>query len=182
MIISTNNIYNSIHEYKKLGYEMIDVPYIVEEDISKHTIRTPKDTKDLYYKDRVYVASAEQSFVALYKKGLLKNNKKYMALTPCYRTEDVLDELHYNLFIKLELIYVGSDNTANICNDAKNVLSKLVPIKKLYTKQGIDLYSYDVEIGSYGAGYFMDGCVYTYGTGYTDPRMSICIEKMNKGK
>lgn len=183
MIISTANIYKALTLYLNKGYEMVDIPYVVEEEVSLSTIRTTKEVNDLYYKDKVYVASAEQSFKQLYKDTqVLEQGCKYMALSPCYRTEPLIDETHYNLFLKLELIYIGEDLEC-LVEDAYNVLNEFVQVHKVPTSMGMDLYCGDIEIGSYGLAKFDDGQTYTYATGYTDPRMSICIAKeIRRGK
>lgn len=181
-MISTSKIFEALEYYKNLGYTMIDVPMCIDVTSSEHT--KPKNVNDLYHsKDKVYVGSAEQSFIQLHKEGQLPDGK-YMALTPCNRDEKVLDETHYLSFLKLELINVNQAVAKEMLLHAKDFFEIYLPTKIVTTKEAIDSYDLEskdsgIEIGSYGVRRMLDGTLYTYGTGIAEPRLSIVINKKN---
>lgn len=178
--ISTKILYEALQYYSKLGYQMIDVPLVVDLDVSAHT--KPDGVPELYHDGgKVYVASAEQSYIQLHKEGKLPNGM-YMAVTPCYRHERYVSNTHYLMFMKLELIVVGGVTFANcddiidtVCDDARG----------FFLKQGHDVNRWDnnseidlttsngVELGSYGYRKMLDGTGYVYGTGCAFPRVSL---------
>lgn len=182
MNISTNVLMNALKFYSGKGYAPIDVPLLVDLDVSAHT--KPKGVPELYHdKGKVYVASAEQSFIQLYKEGKLSDGM-YMAVTPCYRHERTVSDTHYLMFMKLELIVVGV-----AFQHSDKVVSEVVShAKEFFTSQKIDinmwgnpsdqvdLYSREgeVEYGSYGYRLMPDGVTgYVYGTGCAFPRVSL---------
>lgn len=180
-IISTTNILAAIDFYKHLGYELLNVPQCVDFDVSQHT--KPEGCPELFHRGmKVYVASAEQSFIQMHKEDNLPNGK-YMALTPCYRHEACLDDTHYSMFLKLELIIVGSAESLNVATDACSFLTSVgAECVVLPTNEGVDTYDIltnhkGVELGSYGVREMLDGTVYTYGTGIAEPRLSLCIRE-----
>ena len=182
--ISTKILYEALQYYSKLGYQMIDVPLVVDLDVSAHT--KPDGVPELYHGKvgeghRCYVASGEQSFIQLHKEGKLSDGK-YMAVTPCYRHDRYVSDTHYLMFMKLELIVVGDISFANcddiidtVCDDARG----------FFLKQGYDVNRWDnnseidlttssgVELGSYGYRKMLDGTGYVYGTGCAFPRVSL---------
>lgn len=171
-IISTNLILKAIDHYSNLGYELIDVPQCVDIDVSSHT--KPNGVEDLFHtEDLVYVASAEQSFIQMHKDNHLKNGK-YMALTPCYRDEKHLDNLHYHVFLKLELMVVGSELITQVTSDVQSFFKVInFPNKIIKTSDGFDIVSSKgTEVGSYGVRKMLDETYYVYGTGIAEPRLS----------
>ena len=86
--------------------EMLEVPYLVDADILAYTLPEGKEDRPLGHPNgKFYVASAEQSFLQMEKDGFeFSTDHPYMALTPCYRTEEELDDAHFNIFLKLEII------------------------------------------------------------------------------
>lgn len=168
----------AINYYQSLGYQLIDVPMCVDVDVSEHT--KPFDVKDIHHSnEKVYVGSAEQSFIQLHKNKEL-NNGMFMALTPCNRDEEILDDIHYRIFLKLELIIVGESCSFKVMNDAKSFFTEYLKVKTIKTNEAID--SADIvsivgeqELGSYGVRNMIDGTIYTYGTGIAEPRLSFAI-------
>lgn len=173
--ISTTLILEAIEHYTTLGYTLIDVPQCVDFDVSQHT--KPEGVPELFHQGmKVYVASAEQSFIQLHKEGKLSDGK-YMALTPCYRNENILDDTHYTVFLKLELIVVGKAESYKVMHDCLGFFKPRTQQESYFicTDEGIDTYDIiceDVEVGSYGVRKMLDGTVYTYGTGIAEPRFS----------
>jgi hypothetical protein len=176
--VSTTLLLEAVQYYSELGYQLIDVPQCVDFDVSQHT--KPEGLPELFHRGmKVYVASAEQSFLQLHKEGKLPNGK-YMALTPCYRHEATLDDTHYSLFLKLELVVVGESCSYNVMHDCLGFFKPKIKEETYFivTDEGIDTYDImcdDVEIGSYGVRYTLDGTPYTYGTGIAEPRFSSLL-------
>jgi hypothetical protein len=181
--ISTALIIEAVNHYTTLGYKVIDVPQCVDFDVSQHT--KPEGVPELFHRGmKVYVASAEQSFLQLHKEGKLPDGK-YVAMTPCYRHEALLDDTHFSMFLKVELISVGEKCSCDLRRDAsafflyKGVFS--VAVKTTEEEDSWDLESScGVELGSYGVRYTLDGTPYTYGTGVAEPRFSAVMNKRGK--
>ena len=178
--VSTTKILKAIEYYSKLGYQLIDVPQCVDFDVSQHT--KPEGVPELFHKGmKVYVASAEQSFLQLHKEGKLLTGK-YMALTPCYRHEAILDDTHYSMFLKLELIDLGSEDSFSLMCDCFDFFKIYLKNKIHFTLTDEGICTYDIncentEVGSYGVRYTLDGTPYVYGTGIAEPRFStLCHE------
>ncbi len=174
-MIDYNRINNSIQFYESKGFKRIESPWTVTKAISAITKPDGKGDWEIVGKDKVLVASGEQSFLYLYLKGFLPNGK-YQTVTPCYRDE-VFDQTHTKYFIKNELIITDDVSKSslidvlNICKDFyEEELGRTVNI--LETEQGYDLEYNGIEIGSYG----IRSCEYLdwiYATGLAEPRMSI---------
>lgn len=183
--ISTKILYEALQYYSKLGYQMIDVPLVVDLDVSAHT--KPDGVPELYHgkvgdSDRCYVASGEQSFIQLHKEGKLPNGM-YMAVTPCYRHERYVSNTHYLMFMKLELIVVGVPRECMYDFILPTVLDAMIflddtgiscTLCKCENSNQWDIINEDgVELGSYGYREMLDGTGYVYGTGCAFPRVSL---------
>lgn len=176
-MISTRVLYDAITFYANCGFVMIDVPLLVDVDISNHT--KPVDRENIHHNsDKVYVASAEQSFLQLHKEGRLPHGK-FMALTPCCRDEAILDAVHYKTFLKLELIVVGRCDINDILLPVKTFFGKSLKNLCIEDVGGVlDIVSNGVELGSYGVRQFLNSDeLYTFGTGVAEPRFSYCLSK-----
>lgn len=162
----------AIQHYEALLFKMIDVPYVVDYDVSAAT--KPDRAKDLIHNgQKVYVGSGEQSFIQLMKEGTLKEGR-FMCLTPCYRDEPLLDDLHLRMFLKLELISLSK----NLFEELKGIIQAAYTFFSKYSDNleiiQVDEFQYDIlnrgiEIGSYG----IRECVwgeFVYGTGLALPR------------
>lgn len=179
--ISSKLIMEALQYYQELGYQLIDVPQVVDFEVSQYT--KPAGVPELFHRGmKVYVGSAEQSFLQLHKEGKLPNGK-YVAMTPCHRTEACLDDTHYTMFLKIELIEVGSEEVLNCVKDAWSLFNSKIPCHAEETDEGY--LSYDlltneedgVELGSYGVRKTLDGTSYVYGTGLAEPRFSVVLDK-----
>lgn len=174
-MIDYSIINNSIQYYESLGFKRIESPWTVTKAVS--AITKPPDCKDweITGKDKVLVASGEQSFLYLYLKGFLPLGK-FQTITPCFR-EDSFDITHTKYFIKNELIItdkVNNESLMELINGCKSFfeseLNNKVDIVK--TEQGYDLEVKGIEIGSYG----IRSCDYldwVFGTGCPEPRLSF---------
>lgn len=101
-MINYNIIADSIDYYENCGFARIESPWTVTGEISD--ITKPKGTKDftIVEKNKVLVASGEQSFLYLYNKGFLPKGK-FQSVTPCFRDEK-FTSFNTKYFIKNELI------------------------------------------------------------------------------
>lgn len=172
--------------WKCKGFNNKVVPSYVDDDAMDHTC--PEDVTDLriVQNGKYAVASAEQSFLQLDKEGRLEDGS-WMAVTPCFRDEMVLDDIHFNIFLKMELFRSATSKknaekiSHEIAKDAISMFTLLgIPRDVLFlvkTPIGYDVYCDDMEIGSYGARKTLTGKWYAYGTGLAEPRTSIAIQK-----
>ena len=170
---------NSLKYYKKAGFQKVEVPWYVPEYIDKITnpCRSFKiDNND----DKCIVGSGEQGFLYMYSEGKLDKGM-YQSITPCYRVEDVYDELHKVYFIKNELIMtndVGYYALGYVIECAKNFFESYgiqTDIVKT-SDSSYDIECDGIELGSYG----IRNCEFLswiYGTGCAEPRFTTVINK-----
>ena len=134
------------------------------------------------------VASAEQSFLQL-KLDNPSFDGKCVAITPCFRNEPVLDDLHQPYFMKVELI--NWDNTEREDMDKMIADARLLFEQELWVDvvpntdpDPIGIVAYDIvtthtgiELGSYGIREAPKVGRWLYGTGLAEPRYSYAIEE-----
>lgn len=182
-------IHRAMEHYKEEGCYYATVPYLVDPDIMAFTCPPGVIDKRLtHYDGKQYVASAEQSFLQMEKEGRLGSDQPpMMALTPCYRDESVLDDVHLNIFLKLEIFhynpqalpgvnwaYFWAESMQSFFAD-EGVWTHIVA-----TEVGYDvLTKSDLELGSFGYRTSPKGVQYVYATGLAEPRASIAIEEWN---
>ncbi|MGL5281250.1 MAG: hypothetical protein ACRC8W_05740 [Plesiomonas shigelloides] len=174
------------HSYWSMWYQGKKVPALVDPDVMAHTCPPGVHDRRLYGKGTdTVVASAEQSFLQLEKDGELQSGW-WMALTPCYRDEPILDDTHLPVFLKLELIRIAKDGEELHRFDAEWVAYRFktwlweyfsLPTDVVETAEGYDVMYEDLELGSYGIRKTMTGKSYVYGTGLAEPRTSIALER-----
>lgn len=160
------------------------VPGLVDPDVMTHTCPPGVHDTRLYGQgDDTVVASAEQSFLQLDKDGELEPGW-WMALTPCYREEPVLDDVHLPVFLKLELMRLAPEGQELHRLEAEWVAYRLkdffmefyaMPTTVIETEDGWDVMYEDLELGSFGVRRTMTGRSYIYGTGLAEPRASIAL-------
>lgn len=167
----------ALQYYLSLGYEYIEVPWIV--DIQTQLITCPSE--DMIYKTTGggLVGSAEQGFIKLLLDNTLDYNKKYCAITPCFRLNDSRQGImHKEYFIKLEL-FSCTYNYSNMQWDAYRLFDKyLRKYDKLSTSfdhNSSDINLNGVEIGSYGRRKLNDDVSFQYGTGIALPRFNMAL-------
>jgi hypothetical protein len=175
----------AVEIYKIKGYEFIEVPWIVSVASSRSTNPPEDGIFKLQHDDVSLVGSAEQGFIEIIKQ--LEPNKKYAAISPCFRKGDNRDHLHQETFMKLELFSYNSDSNNvyfSFLDDARSVFlqlgkkwicpSHLITTESLFD-ENIDICYRNVEIGSYGyRDLVIDDIPYriNYGTGLALPRYS----------
>lgn len=177
-MINYSIISDSIKFYEDRGFKHIETPWTVTKEISD--ITNPKETTDFFISDKnkVLVASGEQSFLYLYNKGFLPKGM-FQTITPCFRN-DSFGPFHTKYFIKNELIktdVVNNFELNNIIHIAKEFLSKyLTPITiKRTHHDSYDLCYKDIELGSYGIRE-CEFLTWIYGTGVAEPRFSRVVD------
>lgn len=178
-MINYQIIQDSIDFYTSKGFQRIEAPWTVTKAISD--ITKPKDAGDftILEKNKVLVASGEQSFLYLYNKGLLPKGK-FQTVTPCFR-EEPFDEFHSKYFIKNELIVTDNlykNIELDLAHDALIFFNRYLKRKAqiIKTNNSYDIVCDNIELGSYGR----RKCSFlkwVYGTGVAENRLSRVIEK-----
>lgn len=194
-MIDYRKIADSVDFYRNLGYSYIEVPWMTSQDVINLT--KPADCRDFDTFAGSLVASGEQSFLAI--KDQLKVGKKYQCITPCFRDEKQLSDLHRQYFIKNELIWVVEKGfnyeeldkitkdallffkQYTSVNDEVTALSfyeeKCVPeLGDDYEPMSNDIFINKIEVGSYGFRE-INGFYWIYGTGCAEPRLSQSLLK-----
>lgn len=167
--------------YQGLGYDYIEVPWLVSEATSSITappgVQRYVVTKGSKVKE--FIASGEQGFLYLALKGYLPLGD-YMTITPCLRNDD-FDFTHVKSFMKCELISLFDFTPSNPAELVEDIADKA---KSFFTDNGVqtssewtDTFSLDLnspngtELGSYGYRHY-EGLHWIYGTGLAEPRFS----------
>ena len=183
--MNTGVIAEAIQSYGRFA-EMLDVPYLVDADILAFTLPPGKEDAPLGHPNgKFYVASAEQSFLQMEKDGYeFIAGHPYMALTPCYRTEEVLDESHFNIFLKLELIefYPSFGEVREYAEEMRYFFWTYYKVQTriVETEIGLDVEDMNgLELGSFGTRLSPQGHPYIYATAIAEPRASMAINRRN---
>lgn len=172
--INWKRLYEAIDFYDKNGYKYVDLDWCVSEEASN--ITKPLGKRAFFIDDKELVASGEQSFLDMILCDELSYGK-YCGITPCFRDEEVLDNIHQKYFMKVELIDTencnrnGLDNMMNIAMDfyKKHLNVELLKLEDLMYDI-IDSKN-KIELGSYGFRTYKD-IKWIYGTGLAEPRLS----------
>jgi hypothetical protein len=182
-MIDYSLIYQSIVHYESIGFTRIETPWTVTPEVSSITKPNGKTNMTISEKEKVLVASGEQSFLYLYLKGYLPKGS-FQTVTPCWR-EDRYDGLHQKCFIKNELIETQKVNQqrlseiVNLCREFfESVLEDQIEVEQ--TDEGYDLAYGGIELGSYG----IRRCPFLewiYATGCAEPRLSYVKNLKRKG-
>lgn len=189
-----HHLLKAVEYYGKCGFEYVNVPWAVSKEVilmtrPSHVVGEPFSLNsggiDLYP-----VASAEQSFLQMAMDNVgVRPVGSLCALTPCFRNEPVIDELHQPYFMKVELI--SWDKTTH------EDLTKMVAHARLLFEENtwvdcvpntdpdpIGIEAYDlvtshtgIELGSYGIREHPKVGRWLYGTGLAEPRYTYAIEK-----
>jgi len=176
-MINYGRIQNAIDFYQKLGYQYLDVPWLVKKE--SVDVTKPPTARNYETFAGCLVASGEQSFYEI--RHDLCPSRFYQCVTPCFRDEKY-DELHLPYFLKNELIVVlwRGDSAEVIMDkmihDAFQFFSRYCygGISEVHTDIGTDLAFHGIELGSYGVR-DIDGFRWVYGTGCAEPRLSQAI-------
>ena len=185
-MINYRNIQDSIEFYGRKGFLRVESPWTVTKAISDITKPRPGPGETIpdftiKEKNKVLVASGEQSFLYLYNKGFIPKGQ-FQTTTPCFR-EDSFDAFHTKYFLKNELIKtdkVDEDSLDYVLGIAheffKSKLGDDVKIQTIVPGKEYDISFDNIELGSYGIRRcdFLD---WIYATGVAEPRLSRVMEK-----
>lgn len=180
-MINYGIIDDSIEFYAKEGFQRVETPWTITPAISN--ITKPVGAKDftIEEKNKVLVASGEQSFLYLYNKGFLPKGQ-FQTVTPCFRDE-MFTPLHTKYFIKNELIktdVVNEMELTTLIDKSQDFFERwignTVVIKTTDSPLAYDIMYQDVELGSYGIR-TCDFITWIYGTGVAEPRLSMTMQK-----
>lgn len=161
------------------GYIEAQVPWIISYEAS--SLGKPPYRKNYETLGGFLNASGEQSFLQMMKEGVSLG--KNFCITPCFRDEEILDDIHYKYFLKLELINteVTKENLMEMIQDAKEFFENYIAVNVVQTDAhglAFDIVDaqHDIELGSYGFRNY-DGREWIYGTGIALPRFDVLVDK-----
>lgn len=174
-MINYHHIAEAEDYYQALGYQRVDVPWVVPREPYEATF--PHEFAMPYFTlGGFLVASGEQSFLNMLLTGELEEGK-WQCTTPCFRDEPQYDELHHPWFMKVELIHVGLNVSHRVLADARGFFEQYLRVDTVgidYNQVDIVDYANGVELGSYGFREYK-GKKWTYGTGVAEPRLSTVL-------
>lgn len=163
--------------YRHLGYEYVDVPWIVPSEFVEPTLplgKSPWVVQEGLNTRGSLVGSAEQAFWQLLSHNILARDRRYMAITPCFRAEEQYSEIIRPWFMKLELLAPRDAPVAEIADHAHRFFRRWYPgALVIRTEEGLDITYNGVELGSYGS----RRDEYVYGTGLAEPRFTLAGKK-----
>jgi len=177
-------IAESVKFYESIGFEYIDVPWAV--DLNWINVTIPEHRKAFKLDDKYLIGSGEQALIELVASGL---SGRYCCVTPCFRDEQIIDNLHKKFFMKTELIDTDAsvENLHSIMNDCKEFFNRyvnnvsIIPVEPnsfgkleeqatydIVCNLGVDI----IELGSYGIRTHSDVGSWIFATGCAEPRLS----------
>ena len=181
-------IAQSANFYGTIGYKQVEVPWLVSRKFAMATCPSEEFLVQSNLGD--LVGSAEQGFIQQDYLGFLGKGR-FQAISPCFRKETALDDLHQTAFLKLEL-YVNDGDLfeamERMAKDARTVARGFVREKAISsdivlpvpvlkeTEEGLDLEMGGIELGSFGVRSF-EHVAWAFGTGHAEPRLSSTINK-----
>ncbi len=198
------HLLSAMQFHEKAGYHPIDVPWCVSDAAMTITRPVWAGTINAAYiaggKQQCPVASAEQSFLQLQLDQVKATGHymtgTYVALTPCFRNEPVIDDLHQPYFMKVELYdatanlghpFVNQDRLTAMIERAERFFKRYLDVKVIPNTENdpvADGPAYDIvaegtniELGSYGIRFHDSVGRWVYGTGCAEPRLSYAIEE-----
>jgi hypothetical protein len=173
--------------YRSKGFDNIEVPWIVSEEVSN--ITKPDFAQNLYvsnmntrYGHATLVASGEQGFLQLIVDKKLKYGM-YQTTTPCFRAEVAYNDITRPYFTKTELImYICEDleyhleHMVRICSEFHRYMGLDINLEEMGENQ-VDIVDAigGVELGSYGIRKHGD-ISWVYGTGLALPRAEVVLK------
>lgn len=87
------NLARAHDHYASVGFMPIEVPWFIPRETSNITKPYPEDNTFVLGNGMELLGSAEQGFIYLMSQSLLPEGR-WMSVSPCFRAEPVLDELH----------------------------------------------------------------------------------------
>ncbi len=177
--INYTRISEALCFYTAHGFTYKETPWIVSFDAYSAT--RPPARPDFYTLGGYLVASGEQGFIEELLSG--KCLTKHVTVTPCFREEEYLDEIHYRYFMKVELIDTdaSAQNLHKMISLATHFFSKEQRVEVIQTDTNGEMFDIvdsatGIELGSYGIRTVKD-IRFIYGTGLAEPRYSVVTTK-----
>ena len=194
-------VLEAVEYYRKLNYTFVDVPWTVS---AEALCITKPPSIPLYGcpsytsggENQQIVASAEQSFLEQQLEYQRKwsgahDYGKYVALTPCFRNEPVIDNLHQPYFLKSELINwknLTERSLHSMIADAYGFFTQFLTVDVVENREpGAGELAFDIvsrrgriELGSYGIRQHEKVGKWVYGTGCAEPRLSYALDTEGK--
>jgi hypothetical protein len=190
------NLINAIRYYERAGFKWLDVPWAVSEEAINLT-RPPwvvgdPPSYEAGGKKLFPVASAEQSFLQMQMDAIAAGQRmtgSYVTMSPCYRNEPVLDDLHQPYFLKVELISwdkTTREDMTKMIAGARLLFEETlwIDVVRNTDPDPIGIEAFDIvtahsgiELGSYGVREHPSVGLWLYGTGLAEPRYSYALEK-----
>jgi hypothetical protein len=172
----------SLKFYEAIGYRRIEAPWFQPHDVIAETCPEPSGILTVPGFGGL-VGSAEQSLMAADFEGNLGSGK-FVSLTPCFRNEPVIDRLHMNCFMKVELYdneRCDADSVSAMLETARRFMEVATGHRPslLPTAEGFDLMIGSVEVGSYGIR-TRRGKTWVYGTGVAEPRLTTAVRMLKE--
>lgn len=185
-VIDYQKIADAKSFYENEGYSELSVPWII--DNAPYKVTFPGGTREFYCLDGYLNASGEQSFIELMMNG--QKLTRHLCITPCFRDEPTLDDIHHTYFMKLELIDtdVTKENLHRMISLACQFLNQYMgassPVRVVQTdREGetFDIHDgiFGIELGSYGIRRTKD-FQWIYGTGIALPRLDTVLKKLGQ--
>lgn len=179
------NITRALDFYKAVGYEYVELPWIVGSE--SVAITKPKDSSPLivsWWHGEIgeLPGSAEQAFLEQFRR--FEVTKRFVAATPCFRDEPMFQYgTHQLQFFKVELFQpvssmYGWRRSWNMLEHARALFKLLGAKAESVTHpdgDGWDLMVNGIEVGSYGIREHKD-MTWLYGTGIAEPRFTFAQE------
>lgn len=173
---------DAVRHWTSVGFVYREVPWLVPDRYNMVTC--PEAEFLVNSKLGSHIGSAEQGFIYLDHTGQLPEGR-WVACTPCFRAEPVLDRFHQNGFMKVELYQNGAFATPEVLGQTVSecclwFLSRLPRelancVETVRTPDGYDITLEGIEIGSYGLRHFEE-VSWVYATGLAEPRFSTALD------
>ena len=177
--IDYTKIVSALEHYTRYGFTEIEAPWIISH--KAYVATRPSDREEFYTLGGYLNASGEQSFIELMQSGVKLT--KHICVTPCFRKEPVLDEIHFLYFLKAELIDmdVSQENLQSMISNALSFYKQYLDVSVIQTDtegKAFDIVDtkHGIELGSYGIRTY-ENFSWIYGTGVALPRLDIAINK-----
>lgn len=174
----------AVNFYEKIGYTYVEVPYIVPDAAVRMTLPTEFAYDEVTGSGGGLVGSAEQSLLSMALNLELPDDivgRGYVAVTPCFRQEPVLNDLYQRHFMKVELFQINNLNPMALLLDAQWFMSKYAKTQVVRTDEGKDLTVGGIEVGSYGLREGPNGLKWACGTGLALPRFDVARQRQMWG-
>jgi seryl-tRNA synthetase len=174
--INYARITHALDYYSAHGFVYKETPWVVSRKASEVT--KPPDAENFSTLGGYLVASGEQGFIEQLLQG--EPLSRHVTVTPCFRNEPTIDDIHYHYFLKVELIDLNADkeNLLRMLDTAQKFFENYRHVSVLQTDtlgETFDIIDTEtsIELGSYGIRRIDGVPPFIYGTGLAEPRFSV---------